>query len=185
MANEVVLDLNTKMEKTLDVLARELAGMRTGRATPALVEHVKADYHGVLTPLNQLASITVPEASLIVIQPWERSMVGPVEKAILKANLGLSPKNDGIVVRVPIPPLTEDRRKEIVKVVRKWVEEARVALRNERRAGVDRVKEMEKEKLISKDQQSRLNDQLQKLIDNYTDKVNRIGHDKEAEVTEA
>jgi len=185
MANEVVLDLNTKMEKTLDVLARELAGMRTGRATPALVEHVKVDYHGALTPVNQLASITVPEASLIVIQPWERSMVGPVEKAILKANLGLNPKNDGIVVRVPIPPLTEDRRKEIVKVVRQRVEEARVALRNERRAGVDRVKEMEKDKLISKDQQSRLNDQLQKLIDNYTDKVNRIGHDKEAEVTEA
>jgi ribosome recycling factor len=185
MANEVIADLNTRMEKTVDVLAREMAGLRTGRATPALVDHVKVDYHGVLTPLNQLASITVPEAALIVIQPWERAICSAIEKAILKANLGLSPSNDGIVVRIPIPPLTEERRKELVKVVRKRTEEARIALRNQRRDGMERLKQAEKEKLISKDQQTRLTDQLQKLTDSFIEKVNKIDSDKEKEISEA
>ncbi len=185
MANEVIIDLNTRMEKTVDVLVREMAAMRTGRATPALIEHVKVDYHGVLTPLNQLASITVPEANLIVIQPWERAICGSIEKAILKANLGFSPNNDGQVVRIVVPPLTEERRKELVKVVRKRVEEARVALRNQRRDGMEHLKQMEKDKLISKDQQMRLTDQLQKLTDSFIDKVNKIGADKEKEIAEA
>jgi len=184
MANEVVIDLNTKMEKTVEVLAREMASLRTGRATPALVEHVKVDYHGVLTPLNQVASITVPEANLIVIQPWERSQISAVEKAILKANIGLSPVNDGTLVRVPIPPLTEERRRELVKVVRKRVEEGRVALRNQRRDAVERLKEMEKDRLIPKDQQTRMSEQIQKLTDAFVEKVNKVGRDKEAEVTE-
>lgn len=185
MTNEVVLDLNTKMEKTVEVLVRELASLRTGRATPGLVEHVKVDYHGVLLPLNQLASINVPEPALIVIQPWERAAINTIEKAILKANLGLSPVNDGTVVRVPIPPLTEERRKEIVKAVRKRIEEGRIALRNQRRDAVEHLKETEKDHLISKDQQARMSEQIQKLTDSFTDKVNRIGQDKEAEVAEA
>jgi len=170
------------MEKTVDVLVREMAAMRTGRATPALIEHVKVDYHGVLTPLNQLASITVPEANLIVIQPWERAICGSIEKAILKANLGFSPNNDGQVVRIVVPPLTEERRKELV---RKRAEEARVALRNQRRDGMERLKQMEKDKLISRDQQMRLTDQLQKLTDSFIEKVNKVSADKEKEIAEA
>ncbi|MCX8126170.1 MAG: ribosome recycling factor [Dehalococcoidia bacterium] len=185
MANEVLIDLNTKMEKTVEVLAREMATLRTGRATPALVEHVKVDYHGILTPLNQLASITVPEVNLIVIQPWERAICGNIEKAILKANLGFSPTNDGQVVRIIVPPLTEERRKELVKIVRKRAEEARVALRNQRRDAIEHLRQMEKDKLISKDQQARLTEQLQKLTDSFIEKVNRISADKEKEIAEA
>ncbi|MEW6142402.1 MAG: ribosome recycling factor [Chloroflexota bacterium] len=185
MANEVIIDLNTRMEKTVDVLVREMATLRTGRATPALVDHVKVDYHGVLTALNQLASITVPEASLIVIQPWERAICSSIEKAILKANLGLTPSTDGQVVRIVIPPLTEERRKELVKVVRKRAEEARVALRNQRRDGMEHLRQMEREKLISKDQQVRLTDQLQKLTDTFIEKVNKVSTDKEKEIAEA
>jgi ribosome recycling factor len=172
------------MEKTIDVLAREMSTMRTSRATPQLVEHVKVDYHGIPTPLNQLASITAPEVNLIRIQPWERSMIGAIEKAILKANLGLSPSNDGAVVRVTLPPLTDDRRHELVKVVHKRLEEARVVLRNQRRDGVDRLKALEKEKMLPKDEAARLADQIQRLTDAFIDKVNKVGIDKEAEIAQ-
>jgi ribosome recycling factor len=172
------------MEKTIEVLVREMSTMRTSRATPSLVEHVKVDYHGIPTPLNQLSSITAPEVNLIRIQPWERSMIGAIEKSILKANLGLSPTNDGAVVRVTLPPLTDDRRRDLVKMVHKRLEEARVVLRNQRRDGVERLKAMEKEKMLPKDEATRLAEQVQKLTDAFIDKVNKVGVDKEAEIAQ-
>jgi ribosome recycling factor len=172
------------MEKTLEVLVREMSTMRTSRATPSLVEHVKVDYHGIPTPLNQLSSITAPEVNLIRVQPWERSMIGAIEKAILKANLGLSPTNDGAVVRVTLPPLTEERRRDLVKVVHKRLEEARVVLRNQRRDGVERLKTLEKEKMLPRDEASRLSEQVQKLTDAFIEKVNKVGTDKETEIAQ-
>lgn len=185
MINETLYDIDTKMKKAVDILARELASLRTGRATPALVEHIKVDYHGIPTPLSQLASITIPEAKLILIQPWDRSSIHNIEKAILKSDLSLNPTSDGNVIRIPIPPLSEERRRELVKVVRKRAEEGRVALRNLRRDGLERLRELEKNKQISQDEYSRASEQLQKLTDAFIEKVNEISRDKEVEIMEA
>lgn len=185
MINETLYDIDTKMKKAVDILTRELASLRTGRATPSLVEHIKVDYHGIPTPLSQLASITIPEARLILIQPWDRSSIHNIEKAILKSDLSLNPTSDGNVIRIPIPPLSEERRRELVKVVRKRAEERRVALRNLRREGLERLRELEKNKQISHDEYSRASEQLQRLTDAFIEKVNEISRDKEAETMEA
>lgn len=185
MINETLYDVDTKMKKAVDILTRELASLRTGRATPSLVEHIKVDYHGIPTPLSQLASITIPEARLILIQPWDRSSIHNIEKAILKSDLSLNPTSDGNVIRIPIPPLSEERRRELVKVVRKRAEEGRVALRNLRREGLERLRELEKNKQISHDEYSRASEQLQRLTDAFIEKVNEISRDKEAETMEA
>ena len=140
MIEQTLSDTASKMEKTIDALIRDLAGIRTGRATPALVDHIRVDYHGVPTPLNQLASIAVPEAKMIVIQPWDRTTIRNIEKAILKSDLGLNPMSDSNVIRISIPPLTEERRKELTKVVHKRLEEARITLRNIRRDAVEKLK---------------------------------------------
>ncbi len=172
------------MQKAVDALTRDLAAIRTGRASPALVEHIRVDYHGVLMPLNQIASISIPEAKMILIQPWDRSSIRTIEKAILTSDLGLNPTSDGTFIRIPIPSLTEERRKELIKVVHKRLEEARIELRNFRRDGIERLRQAEKNKEISQDQYTRVSDQLQKLIDNFIYRVNSIGQDKEKEIIE-
>lgn len=184
MVEQILAEINTKMQKAVDALARDLAAIRTGRASPALVEHIKVNYHGVLTPLNQIASITVPEAKMILIQPWDRDTVRTIEKAILMSDLGLNPASDGTFIRIPIPPLTEERRKELIKVVHKRLEEARIELRNFRRDGIEKLRQAEKNKEISQDQYARAADQLQKLLDSFIHRVNSIGQGKEKEIME-
>ncbi|MDP2661783.1 MAG: ribosome recycling factor [Dehalococcoidia bacterium] len=172
------------MKKAVEALRRELVSIRTGRAAPGLVDHVPVDYYSTLTPLNQLASITAPEARLILIQPWDRSSLQAIEKAILKSDLGLNPSNDGQVIRLALPQLTEERRKDLVKVVHKKVEEGRVSIRNVRRDAVDHLKKQEKDKLISGDDLHRTQEKLQKLTDKYIVEVDQLGQDKEAELME-
>jgi len=184
MIEQMLTEINGKMQKAVDALTRDLAAIRTGRASPALVEHIKADYHGVLTPINQIASISIPEAKMILIQPWDRSSIRSIEKAILTSDLGLNPTSDSNVLRIPIPPLTEERRKELTRAVHKRLEEARIALRNLRREGIERLRQSEKSKEISQDQYTRASEQLQKLTDNFIDKVNDIGQAKETEIME-
>src|SRR4030042_200732 len=184
MIEQILTEIDGKMKKAVDALTRDLASIRTGRASPALVEHIKVDYHGVLTPLNQIASISIPEAKMILIQPWDRTSIRDIEKAILKSELGLNPTNDGNVIRIVIPALTEERRKDLIKAVHKRSEETRIILRNMRRDGIENLKRAEKEKQLSQDQLTRATEQMQKLIDSFIDKVNKIGHDKEVEIME-
>jgi ribosome recycling factor len=184
MIEQILTEIDGKMKKAADALTRDLAAIRTGRASPALVEHIKADYHGVLTPINQIASISIPEAKMILIQPWDRSSTRSIEKAILTSDLGLNPTSDSNVIRIPIPPLTEERRKELIRVVHKRVEEGRIAIRNLRREGIERLRQTEKNKEISQDKYTRASEQLQKLTDNFIDKVNDTGQVKETEIME-
>lgn len=182
MIDDALLDATDRMDKTLEALQRDLATVRTGRASPALVEHLKVDYYGTPTPLNQLATITTPEARLIVIQPWDRGSLGAVERAILKSDLGLNPASDGTVIRLAIPQLTEERRRDIAKQVRKRTEDARVAVRNIRRDCHDRVRRLEHDHQISKDDLHRSENDLQKLTDDHIKEIDKIGHEKEDEV---
>jgi ribosome recycling factor len=184
MIEQILTEIDGKMKKAADALTRDLAAIRTGRASPALVEHIKADYHGVLTPINQIASISIPEAKMILIQPWDRSSTRSIEKAILTSDLGLNPTSDSNMIRIPIPPLTEERRRELIRVVHKRVEEGRIAIRNLRREGIERLRQTEKNKEISQDKYSRASEQLQKLTDSFIDKVNDIGQVKETEIME-
>lgn len=170
------------MHKAVEALKHELATVRTGRASPGLVEHLRVDYYGTPTPLNQLATITAPDAKLIVIQPYDRGSLGTVEKAILKSDLGLTPSNDGTVIRLNIPPLTEERRRELAKHVRKRVEEARVAVRNVRRDCHEQMRHAEHAHEISQDDLHRSETELQKLTDEQIEEVDRIGGEKEQEV---
>ncbi len=184
MIEQILAEVNSKMQKATDALKRDLAGIRTGRASPALVEHIKADYHGTLTPINQMASISVPEAKMILIQPWDSSSIRSIEKAILTSDLGLNPTSANNVIRIPIPPLTEERRKELTRSVHKRLEEARIALRNLRRDGIERLRQSEKNKEISQDQYTRASEQIQKLTDSFIDKANDTGQAKETEIME-
>jgi len=184
MIEQILTEIDGKMKKAADALTRDLASIRTGRASPALVEHIKVDYHGVLTPINQIASISIPEAKMILIQPWDRSSIRSIEKAVLTSDLSLSPTSDSNVIRIPIPPLTEERRRELIRVVHKRVEEARIALRNLRREGIERLRQTERNKEISQDQYARASEQLQRLTDSFIDQVNDIGQGKETEVME-
>jgi len=170
------------MHKAIEALRRELATVRTGRASPGLVEHLKVEYYGTATPLNQLATITTPDARLIVIQPWDRGAIGAVEKAILKSDLGLNPASDGTVIRLAIPPLTEDRRRELAKHVRKRVEDARVAVRNVRRDRHEHLRQAEHQHEISQDDLHRAEIELQKLTDEQVLEIDNIGEEKEAEL---
>ncbi len=182
MIDDAIADAKDRMHKACDALRRELATVRTGRASPGLVDHLKVDYYGNPTPLNQLATITTPEARLIVIQPWDRQTVGAIEKAIQKSDLGLNPASDGTVVRLAIPPLTEDRRRELAKHVRRRVEEARVAVRNVRRDAHEHIRRLEHEHQISQDDLHRAETELQKLTDEQIKEVDKIGEEKEAEL---
>ncbi|MGA8849215.1 MAG: ribosome recycling factor [Dehalococcoidia bacterium] len=184
MLDELLTELNSRMQKTLDGLARELATLRAGRATPALLDNITVDYHGVPTPLRQLASMSIPEANLIIIQPWDRTSLRDIEKAILTANIGLNPANDGNVIRVVIPPLSEERRKELVKFVSRIVEERRVAIRNIRRDGIEKLREMAKNKEISEDQLKNNIKKIDQLTEVCVDRVGKLGQSKEKEIQE-
>ncbi len=177
-------NIEEKMQKTAEGLKKELATIRTGRATPALIEHIKVEYAGVPTPLNQIGSISAPEARLLIIQPWDKGSIRSIEKAILTSDLGLNPVSDGNVIRINIPPLSEERRQELIKVVRRRVEERKTAIRNLRREAMDELKELEKNKDISQDEYKRALNQLQKLTDSFTADTEQIGQDKEAELTQ-
>jgi ribosome recycling factor len=170
------------MEKAVDSLRHELGSVRTGRASPGLVEHLRVDYYGSPTPLNQLATVSTPDARLIVIQPYDRGAMGAIEKSILKSDLGLTPANDGTVIRLSIPPLTEDRRRELAKHVRKRVEEARVAVRNVRRDCHDHIRKLEHEHTISQDDLHRSETELQKLTDDQVKEIDKVGEAKEQDL---
>ncbi len=182
MIDDALLDATDRMEKAADALRRDLATIRTGRASPALVEHLRVDYYGTETPLNQLATISTPEARLIVVQPWDKASIGAVEKAILKSDIGLNPSNDGIVIRLAIPQLTEERRRDIAKQVRKRVEEARVEVRNIRRDCHDQIRKLEHDHEISQDDLHRAENELQKLTDDNVKEIDKVGQEKEGEV---
>jgi len=184
MIDEVLDELRQRMEKSLEVLQEDLLGIRTGRASPALVEKLPVEYYGVLTPLNQVAGIAVPEPRLLVIRPWDPAALPAIERAILKSDLGLTPVNDGKLIRLHVPRLTEERRRELVKVVARRVEEARVAIRNLRRDALKDLQEFEKEKMISEDDFFHGKDEVQKLTDEFIARIDEIGRHKEEEVME-
>ena len=184
MIDEVLDELRQRMEKSVEVLQDDLLGIRTGRASPALVERLPVEYYGTMTPLNQMASIAAPEPRLLVIRPWDLSALSDIERALLKSDLGLTPLNDGKLIRLNIPRLTEERRRELVKVVARRVEEARVAVRNLRRDALQDLKEFEKEKMISEDDFFRGKDSVQELTDEFIEKIDEMGKRKEAEVME-
>ena len=177
-------DAESRMRKAVEALNREMNTIRTGRASPALVENLIVDYHGVPTPLNQLATITAPEARMLIIQPWDRRAIQEIEKGILKSSLGLNPASDGSIVRLLIPQPTEERRRDLVKVVKRNAEEARIALRNIRRDIIDKLRAMERNKELSQDENRRLQDQLQKLTDSFVGQVDSMAEAKETEVME-
>lgn len=184
MIKDLVKESRGRMEKTVEALRDDLQGIRTGRASPALVEKLLVDYYGVPTPLQQLAAISAPEPRLLTIRPWDASTVSTIEKAILKSDLGLTPNNDGKLIRLAIPRLTEERRRDLVKIVARRVEESRVAVRNLRRDAIDDLREIEKEGLISEDEMYKGRDEIQELTDDFIKQVDEIGSAKEAEVME-
>ena len=184
MSSEALRTVEEKMRKTVEGLKQELASVRTGHATPALIEHVRAEYAGVPTPLNQIAGISAPEANLLIVQPWDKSSIRSIEKAIMASDLGLNPASDGNVIRISIPALSEERRQELIKVVRRRVEERRIAIRNLRREAADELKELEKNKDMSQDEHKQASNQLQRLTDSFIADTEQIGQDKEAELKE-
>lgn len=184
MSSEILADADHKMGRAVDAMDRDLQGVRTGRASTSLVERIVVDYYGTQTPLNQLAGISVPEPHQIVIQPWDRGVLGAIEKAITKSEIGLTPNVDGTVVRLNIPPLTEERRKDIVKLVHKRMEEARVEIRNLRRDAADHLKKEEKDGEMGADEAHRQQDALQKTTDRHVAEVEHRGTLKEQEVLE-
>lgn len=173
-----------RMNSAIEVLKKDFASIRTGRASLSLLEGINVDYYGTSTPLSQVATLGIPEPRQITIQPWEQRMIPEIEKAILKSGLGLTPSNDGKIIRINIPPLTEERRKELVKVVRKRAEEARVAVRNIRRDINDELKKAEKQKHMSEDDVKRLQEEIQKITDSYIAKVEELLQHKEKEIME-
>ncbi|MEJ2672626.1 MAG: ribosome recycling factor [Deltaproteobacteria bacterium] len=182
MKDEVLAETRRKMDKVLEAMARDLSRVRTGRASVALLEGIKVDCYDTTMPLSQVASLAAPESRLLTIQPWDASVMGDIEKAILKSDLGLNPVNDGKIIRLPIPALTTERRKDLVKMVKKMEEEAKVALRNVRREANDDLKEMKKEKLLSEDESHRGQDEVQKITDEFVKKAEEQSVEKEKEI---
>jgi ribosome recycling factor len=184
MTSEVIMEMAEKMDKSLDAFKQELSKIRTGRASLSLLDGIKAEAYGAFMPLNQVATLTIPESRQIVIQPWDPQVMSSIEKAILKSELGLTPVNDGKVIRINIPQLTEERRKDLVKIVKKIAEEYRVAVRNHRRDAIDSLKKQKKNKEISEDEQFKLQDEAQKETDSYIAKIDEVAAEKENEVME-
>ena len=176
--------LEARMERAVEAMERDFATVRTGRAATSLVERIQVEYYGTMTPLNQLASISVPEPHQIVIQPWDRGVLGAIDKAIQRSDIGLMPNVDGTVVRLIIPPLTEERRKDLAKVVHKRAEEARVEIRNQRRDGTEELRKQEKDGSIGADEARREQDRIEKLTHHWTDQVDRVAKAKEQEIME-
>ena len=184
MPNEVLKTMREKMETAIQAFSRNLATVRAGRANPSLLDNVFVDYYGAPTPLNQLAQIGAPEARLLVITPFDKSSVGDIERAIQKADLGLSPSNDGNVIRINIPALTEERRKELTRVVGKYAEESRIQIRNLRREANDQLKKLEKDTAITEDELRMNQDTVQKDTDKFIDEIDQLAKNKEAEIME-
>lgn len=184
MIRDILKDAESHMKKTVEVFKKELASLRTGRASITIFENVKVDYFGSEMPINQLATISAPDATLVVISPFDPSSIGALEKAILASDLGLNPSNDGKVIRVPIPPLTEERRKSLVKKVHEFAEQSKVAIRNIRRDARDQAKELLKEKMISEDDEHRAEEEIQKLTDQYVKEISELADRKEKDILE-
>jgi ribosome recycling factor len=184
VAKQVMADAKERMTKAVQAYTRELASIRAGRASASLLDKIAVEYYGVPTPINQLASISTPEARLLMIQPYDKSIVSDVEKAIMKSDLGLNPTSDGSVIRIAIPPLTEERRKELVKLVKKESEEAKVAIRNIRRDANDDLKKLEKNGELTEDDLRGYTDDVQKLTDEFIAKIDQITKEKEKEILE-
>ncbi len=184
MLNDVYEDCKDRMNKVIANLEKDFRRLRTGRASVSLVDGIRVDYYGASTPLNQLATLSVPEPRLILIQPWDQSAIGEVEKAILKSELGLTPMNDGKMIRINIPPLTEERRRDLVKLVKKMAEEAKVAVRNVRRDANEMIKDLKKEKEISEDDAFKGQEEVQKITDDFIKKVDELSAVKEKEILE-
>lgn len=184
MTQGVINDAKVHMQKTVDATRREFGSIRTGRATPALLERITVEYYGTPTPINQVATVTAPDPRLLVVQPWDKSLLKDLERALLKSELGLVPSTDGAVIRLPIPALTEERRRELAKVVRKQAEEGRVAIRNIRRDHKAKLEHLEKDGKVSEDESRRAADELQKLTDRYVKEIDTLLSAKEAEIME-
>jgi ribosome recycling factor len=184
MAADIFEDAERRMQKAVEALRQDLSAIRTGRASASLVERIQIDYYGAPTPINQVSQISVPEARLIVIQPYERKLLTDIEKAIQKSDLGINPNNDGQVIRLNIPPLNEERRREMVKTLHKKLDEHKVAIRNVRRDAHDKLRDREKKKEISEDELKRSSERLQKLTDRYIDEMDKVGKSKELEILE-
>lgn len=180
----VLKDCDKKMDKAILNLEKEFSRLRTGRASTGLVEGVTVDYYGTLTPLNQLASISIPDSRTISIQPWDRNAFSSVEKAIMKSDLGLNPVNDGKVIRINIPPLTEERRRDLVKIAKKYAEDAKIAIRNIRRDANDVIKKMKNNKELNEDEMHKGQDEVQKITDSYVEKSDQVLEIKEKEIME-
>ncbi len=175
-------NIEERMKKTINVYEENLSEIRAGRANPAILNKITVDYYGTATPINQMAGISVPEARLIVIQPWDMSVLKEIERAILASDIGITPNNDGKVIRLNFPELNEERRKELVKDIRKMSEESKVAVRSVRRDGIDEFKKMQKESIITEDDLKQAEDQIQKLTDKYVEQIDKITDNKEKEI---
>jgi ribosome recycling factor len=184
MEPQIIKECEAKMLKAISALEKELGKVRTGRASLALLDDIRVDYYGTPSPLNQVATLSVPESRLIVIQPWDHSLIGAIEKAILKSELGMTPANDGKVIRISIPRLTEERRKELVKLVKKMGENGKVGVRNIRRETIETLRTMEKGKEISEDELHQLQDQVQKTTDTFVGQIDEVIAEKEKEIME-
>ncbi len=183
-SKEIIKDAEHRMKRAVEKIQEEFAKIRTGRATPALVDTVKVDYYGSTVPLSQAATISVPEPRLIAIQPWDKSMIGEIEKAILKSDLGLTPSNDGTFIRIPIPQLSEERRKDLARLAKKIAEEGRIAIRNVRRDANDHLKKLEKEHEISEDELKIVLEEVQEITDKQIGEIDKLLEHKEAEIME-
>jgi len=184
MLDDILKTAEHKMTRSVDVLNTDLQSVRTGRATPALLDRIQVDYYGSPTPINGVANISAPEPRMVIVQPWDRTMLGPIEKAIQKSDLGINPTNDGSVIRLVLPQLTEDRRKDLVKQVHHRAEEARVAVRNCRRDALDQLRKAEKDGGVSTEDERRAQERLQKLTDQFVKRVDEVSRRKETEVME-
>lgn len=184
MTADLFDDAERRMKRAVDALKQDLGSIRAGRASASLLERITVDYYGTPTPINQVATVSVPEARLLVIQPWDKKMLTDIEKAIQKSDLGINPNNDGQVIRLNIPPMSEERRKELVKTLHKKMDEHKVAVRNVRRDVQDKLRDREKKKEVSEDELKRSTDKLQKLTDKYIDEMDKIGKTKEQEILE-
>ena len=184
MVNELIEDMKTDMNKTIDSMKQSLIKVRTGRASIGIMDGIMVDYYGTPTPMNQLATLAVPEPRLITIQPWDKGALSSIEKAIMKSELGLTPANDGKIIRVPIPPLNEERRKELVKMVKKMAEDFRIEIRNHRRGTNSLIKDLEKDKEINKDELKSSQDKVQEITDDFIKRIDGMLSDKEKEIME-
>ncbi len=178
----VLTEVSTKMDRTVNAFKRDLTQLRTGRATPALVENMEVDYYGAMTPLKQIASISTPDARAIIIQPWDSGSLREIEKTLMTSDMGFNPSNDGAIITVPIPQLNQERRQELVKILKRKIEDGKVSVRNVRRDGLESLRKLEKDKAISQDENRRAQDQLQKTTDGHTKQIDETGSAKEAEI---